>query len=70
MIVRRGIWNMNSQVSDIRWERYPTLVNSPQAQTWLKIQRDLGLAQNTVDQGFRPLAVCAELDRDKRAMLY
>jgi len=35
--------------SHIHWERYPTLSGSSQAQTWLKIQRDLGLAQNTID---------------------
>ena len=46
---------MKSQISDIHWERYPTLTHSPQAQTWLKIQRDLGLAQNTIDAYGRAL---------------
>lgn len=41
--------------SHIHWERYPTLAGSPQAQTWLKIQSDLGLAQNTVDAYARAL---------------
>ncbi len=41
--------------SHIQWESYPTLSESSQAQTWLKIQRDLGLAQNTVDAYGRAL---------------
>ena len=39
----------------IHWERYPTLAHSHQARTWLKIQSDLGLAQNTVDAYGRAL---------------
>jgi integrase/recombinase XerD len=46
---------MTSQVSAIHWERYPTVASSPQARTWLKIQRDLGLAQNTIDAYGRAL---------------
>ncbi len=41
--------------SQIHWERYPTLAGSSQARTWLQIQRDLGLAQNTVDSYGRAL---------------
>jgi integrase/recombinase XerD len=41
--------------SHIQWECYPTLVDSHQARTWLKIQSDLGLAQNTVDAYGRAL---------------
>jgi site-specific recombinase XerD len=46
---------MKSQMSDVHWERYPTLADSQQAQTWLKMQRDLGLAQNTIDAYGRAL---------------
>src|SRR5260370_30939818 len=42
-------------LSHIHWERYPALAGSSQAQTWLKIQRDVGLAQNTVDAYGRAL---------------
>lgn len=41
--------------SHIQWERYPTLAGSNQARTWLKIQSDLGLAQNTIDAYGRAL---------------
>jgi integrase/recombinase XerD len=42
-------------MSRIQWERYPTVACSPQARTWLRIQSDLGLAQNTVEAYGRAL---------------
>lgn len=42
-------------MSHIQWERYPTAAGSPEAQTWLQIQCDLGLAQNTIEAYGRAL---------------
>jgi len=42
-------------MSHIQWERYPTAADSPEARTWLQIQCDLGLAQNTVEAYGRAL---------------
>ncbi len=36
-------------MSHIQWERYPSVAGLLQARTWLQIQHDLGLAQNTVE---------------------
>jgi integrase/recombinase XerD len=35
-------------MTEIPWERYPLLAQTPPAQTWLQIQRNLGLAPNTI----------------------
>jgi site-specific recombinase XerD len=42
-------------MSDIRWERYPLLAQSPHARTWLTIQANLGLALNTIEAYGRAL---------------
>jgi integrase/recombinase XerD len=42
-------------MSDIRWEHYPVLAQSPQARTWLTIQANLGLALNTIEAYGRAL---------------
>jgi site-specific recombinase XerD len=36
-------------MSEIDWSRYPLLAESKLGRQWLQIQRDLGLAQNTVE---------------------
>lgn len=42
-------------MSEICWERYPHLSQSPQGRTWLTIQQNLGLAQNTIEAYGRAL---------------
>lgn len=42
-------------MSPIQWERYPTVATSPRTRSWLQIQSDLGLAQNTVEAYGRAL---------------
>jgi integrase/recombinase XerD len=42
-------------VTDVRWERYPTVAASPLARAWLRIQADLGLARNTIEAYGRAL---------------
>ncbi len=42
-------------MSHIQWERYPSVAGLLQARTWLQIQHDLGLAQNTVEAYGRAL---------------
>jgi site-specific recombinase XerD len=36
-------------MSEIKWSRYPLVAETDLARRWLQIQRDLGLAQNTVE---------------------
>jgi site-specific recombinase XerD len=36
-------------MSEIDWSRYPLILENELARRWLQIQRDLGLAQNTVE---------------------
>ncbi|CAA9457642.1 MAG: Phage integrase family protein [uncultured Rubrobacteraceae bacterium] len=33
----------------INWERVPSVAQTPHARSWLRIQSDMGLAQNTID---------------------
>ena len=42
-------------MSEIGWERYPLLAQSPHGHVWLTIQMHLGLAQNTIDAYGRAL---------------
>jgi integrase/recombinase XerD len=42
-------------MSTVRWERYPHVAQFPTACAWLRIQTNLGLAQNTVDAYARAL---------------
>jgi integrase/recombinase XerD len=35
-------------MTEVPWERYPLLAQTPPAQTWLQIQHNLGLAPNTI----------------------
>lgn len=49
------VLEQEKQMSHIQWERYPTAASSPKAQTWLQIQCDLGLAQNTIEAYGRAL---------------
>ncbi len=42
-------------MSDIRWDRYPYVEQSTHGRTWLTIQMNLGLAQNTIDAYGRAL---------------
>jgi integrase/recombinase XerD len=42
-------------MTDIRWERYPLLAQREHARTWLQIQRNLGLASNTIEAYGRAL---------------
>jgi integrase/recombinase XerD len=42
-------------MSEICWERYPHLAQSPYGRTWLTIQQNLGLAQNTIEAYGRAL---------------
>ena len=32
-----------------RWDRYPLIAHSPDARSWLTIQANLGLSQNTIE---------------------
>jgi len=36
-------------MSEIDWSRYPLIAENKLARRWLQIQRDLGLAENTVE---------------------
>lgn len=36
-------------MTEVRWERYPLVADSPHARSWLSIQGKLGLAANTID---------------------
>ena len=42
-------------MTQVRWERYPLVAQSPHARSWLSMQGNLGLAQNTVDAYGRAL---------------
>lgn len=42
-------------MAEIRWGRYPLVARSARARSWLQIQADLGLAQNTVEAYGRAL---------------
>ena len=42
-------------MTQVRWERYPLVAQSPYARSWLSMQGNLGLAQNTVDAYGRAL---------------
>jgi len=42
-------------MSDVHWERYPLLSQTPQARSWLQIQANLGRAPNTVEAYGRAL---------------
>lgn len=42
-------------MSEVHWERHPLIARSERARSWLRIQADLGRAQNTVDAYGRAL---------------
>ena len=42
-------------MTQVRWERYPLVAQSPYARSWLSMQGNLGLAQNTVEAYGRAL---------------
>ena len=42
-------------MTQVRWERYPLVAQSAYARSWLSMQGNLGLAQNTVDAYGRAL---------------
>jgi integrase/recombinase XerD len=42
-------------MTQVRWERYPLVAQSPHARSWLSMQGNLGLAQNTVEAYGRAL---------------
>jgi integrase/recombinase XerD len=42
-------------MSEVRWERYPRVVDSEYARTWLEIQANLGLSANTLEAYGRAL---------------
>lgn len=42
-------------MSKVQWERYPQVAQLPLAHSWLQIQTNLGLAQNTIDAYGRAL---------------
>jgi integrase/recombinase XerD len=42
-------------VTDVRWDRYPSIGNVARAKVWLAIQANLGLAPNTIDAYARAL---------------
>jgi integrase/recombinase XerD len=45
----------SSDMREIRWERYPRVAQLPLASSWLQIQGNLGLANNTIDAYGRAL---------------
>lgn len=47
--------NGRMYMTDIRWERYPSVAQLPLARSWLQIQGNLGLASNTIDAYGRAL---------------
>ena len=42
-------------MTQVRWERYPLVAQSPHARSWLSMQGNLGLAQNTIEAYGRAL---------------
>ena|SRR5712692_8556858 len=44
-----------ARMTDIRWERYPSVAEAPNARTWLTFQAKLGLAPNTIEAYGRAL---------------
>ena len=42
-------------MTEVRWERYPLVAQTPHARSWLAIQANLGLAPNTVEAYGRAL---------------
>src|SRR5260370_2530637 len=42
-------------MTHVRWECYPLVAQSPYARSWLSMQGNLGLAQNTIDAYGRAL---------------
>lgn len=51
-------------MSEIDWSRYPLVTESDLARRWLQIQRDLGLAQNTIEAYGRGLEEYLRFVRD------
>ena len=43
-------------MTEVRWERYPSVAQLPYARSWLQIQGNLGLAPNTIDAYGRALS--------------
>jgi integrase/recombinase XerD len=42
-------------VTEVRWERYPLVAQTPHARSWLAVQANLGLAPNTIEAYGRAL---------------
>jgi site-specific recombinase XerD len=51
-------------MSEIKWSRYPSVAENDLGRRWLQIQRDLGLAQNTVEAYGRGLEEFLRFIRD------
>src|SRR5437763_12454491 len=46
----------STSMTEVRWERYPSVAQLPYARSWLQIQGNLGLAPNTIDAYGRALS--------------